>query len=124
MPCHETVALEVEFVVVVVDRGTVEWVAEGLSPVLPSGFQEVVVVVVHTTDMVGDDIVSVRIDRTALVFCVDVFDHSIADPAEVLEVYVGSEHDVLERIEEITALLSFDDTILKTISVVVEMEHG
>ena len=65
---------------------------------LPTWLNGVVVVVVHATDVVKDLWCSVCIDGTALVSREEIFHHSVAHPAEVFQMDIGSEHDVFQWI--------------------------
>ena len=73
VPCGESVALEQEVSVGVVDGSAVERIAYRLPPVLPAWFNVVVVVIVFAANVVGELGCAVGIDRTALVTRIDIF---------------------------------------------------
>ena len=78
MQCHEAIILEVDDTIGVVDGRPIERIAHGLSPVLPTRVDVVVVEVVLTADVVGQRGRVVVIDGAALVLRVDVLEHHVA----------------------------------------------
>ena len=59
--------------------GNNQQIAEALSPVLPASIDMVVVVIVHTADLVGDNVVVVVVNWASLIFRVQVFVNHLAD---------------------------------------------
>ena len=109
--------------VVIVDGRAIERIAHYLTPVLPTGIGAVVVVVIVAGDMVGDIHGMVVIERAALILGIEILYHHIMEPAAVLEIEFGTEHDVLEVIHIETAVLLHHILVALAIAVVVEHEH-
>lgn len=97
----EAVVLNGERAVVVVDRRAVERIAHYLSPMLPSGEDIMVIEVVSTADMLGASDGMVVIERSALVFGIEIFHDDVFQPRAVAQVEFSTEHPVLEVVEKV-----------------------
>ena len=64
MPCQKAVVLHIYLIVGVVDGRAIEGIAHHLAPMLPSGQNVVIIIIVNTTYMVGHLLGVVVIYRT------------------------------------------------------------
>ena len=120
---HESGVLEVDDAVLVVDGRAVERVAHGLSPMLPTGVDVVVVVAVAAADVVGQRGRVVVVDGAALVLRVDILKHDVAQPRAILYVQLQAEQHVLQVVDEVATLLPDSPLVACSVAVVVELQH-
>ena len=123
MEGSETVVLEFNRAVFIVQRRPVERIAHRLSPVLVAGKDVMVVKVVPSADMVRNGKGMVVVDRTALVFRVKIFKDNTVQPVIGLKTILETQHPVLEVIEQIAVPLLHLPFVALPVTVIIKLEH-
>ena len=123
MERHETVVLNLDESIVIIDRRAVERVSYHLSPVLPSRVGIMIIVLVLAAKVVGDQWCMVVVNGTTLIFRVDKLHDNVTQPGTVFQIQLSTEHPVTQIVEEIAALLFLLPVLPLTITVVVHKEH-
>ena len=124
----EAVAGEGERTVARIEGRGIEGIAHGLTPVLVAGVEVVVVVVVHTADLVGYLRGLVVVDGAALVGGVEILVGEGREPAAVVELEVDAPEAVVPSVLEEHLGVVFEEVVVvkaeaPALALVVEAEE-
>ena len=90
---------------------------------LPAWIVAVIIIVVHSCQVVGNVHRMVVIERSALILGIEILEHHIAKPCAVRKIQFGTQHDVLQLITIVSVLLAVLPFLTLAITVVVEEKH-
>ena len=123
MKGHKPIVLHLDITIAIINRREVERIAHHLSPMLPARTEIMVIEIVLSANMVLPSCIVVMVNRTALIFCIKIFEDQSLQPGAVFHVQLGSQHPVFKIVEQVTTLLLHVPFLAFAISVVVELEH-
>ena len=124
MPGRKTIVLDSKRTIGIVDRRTIERIAHHLPPMDPAGIEAMVVIVLSTSNVIVHARIVVVVDWAALVPRIQEFDHHGVQPSHLGQLQVCTQHDVFERIEQVTVLLARVPFRTRPIAIVIQEEHG
>lgn len=125
----ETVILHLYLSICIIDWRTIERITHYLSPMLPASIVTMIVIIVHSSQMIRNIHCMIMVIWSTLIFGMDILQYNITNPSAIFDIQFRTQHHVLEGIHKeamaflALPLLSFAITIIikhKHLTVILE----